>query len=545
MPQVSEILEKIHYKSQAGEKLSDEEMLLLLAESVLFPPYERKIVGYERRSIKNEINKILLITLHMIGNVVWTTPVVSALREKYPDAHIAFMVGDVAPEVVDDNPHLDEIIVFEERRYWFDLQRGRSFKDIVAELREFALDLRRKGFDLIINLQPDPKISYLTYLADPKSIDGLITREDGQLMIVGNLWMLYWQLNYRKGDNYLNILDAIEINLKMVRVNPKTRQLNIFVNKEAKKRAIQVLDSFDIREKDMLVGLNPGVGPGFHRRAWRREGYAMLGDLLIKLYGVKVIIFGGLDDVALACEIEEKMKESPINLAGKTTLKELAYLISKCDHFITGDTGPMHVAGAMGTKIIALCGPNLKTPYGAKDHLILYAKLSCIGCGGNSRCKTVDCMKAITAEDVLVAVKFQRKEIDKLQCLSALSHLNIYTSGDKPPTRLFSYYPLEPKEVLAKEVADEVLKYAHLDLCIKENNKIDDYEEGLTKKEVWNNLNKKYKIKDSNSLCQEVENRDISKYLESLDLLYPREELPRAKEESSRRMKRFLAKICR
>ena len=128
MPQVSEILEKIHHRSHQGERLSDEEMLLLLAESVLFPPYERKVVGYERRSIKNGINKILLITLHMIGNVVWTTPVISALREKYPDAHIAFMVGDVAPEVVDDNPYLDEVIVFEERRYGLICKRENRLK---------------------------------------------------------------------------------------------------------------------------------------------------------------------------------------------------------------------------------------------------------------------------------------------------------------------------------------------------------------------------------------------------------------------------------
>ena len=405
--------------------------------------------------------------------------------------------------------------------------------------------MRGKQFDLIINLQPDPKISYLTYLAHPENIDGLITREDGQLMIVGNLWMLYWQLNYRRRDNYLDILDLIEINLKMARVNPKTRQLNLFVNEEVKKKASQVLDSFDIKEKDMLVGFNPGVGPGFRRRAWRREGYAKLGDLLIKHYGAKVIIFGGPDDVALACEIEGRMKESPINLAGKTTLKELTYLISKCDHFITGDTGPMHIAGAMGTKIIALYGPNLQTPYGGKGHLILYAKLSCIGCGGDSKCQTLDCMKAITANDVLMAVKFQQKEIDRSQCLSALSHLNIYTSGDKPPTRLFSYYPLEPKEVFAKEVAGEVLKYAHLNLCIKENNKIDNYEEEFTKEEIWNSLNKKYKIKDYKGLRQEIESRDMSKYLEFLDFLYPREELSRAKEETSKRMKRFLANVCR
>lgn len=539
MPRVSEILENIYQKSRQGERLSDEEMLLLLAESILFPR-QREIVSYEKRIIKGEINRILVVMLHMIGDVVWATPVIPVLREKYPDSHLAFMVGDVAEEIIKDNPYLDEVIIFEERRHWFELQKGRPFKEIVDELRELTLSLKEKKFDLIIDLQSDPRVSYLTCLAGPKNIEGMIVREDGQLMITGNRWMAYKHLVYRsKTHGYLNLLARPELYLKMAGADVKDRRLDIPVDKEIKKKSAQILKSIGIKKTDMVVGFNPGANT-LHRR-WIKEEYARLGDILIKEYGVKIIIFGGPGDVELAGQITELMKASPLNLVGKTNLKELAAFASLCDHFITGDTGPMHIAGACGPKIIAICGPTLFGPYSGKNHLLLRANLPCIGCGAGSKCTTRECMKAITAEDVLLALKYQRREIQLSAFSSQLSgRINVYTSGDEPPTRLFDYYPLEPKGVSTKELADEILKYAYLNLWIEENNKVDGHEEPISKEEIWKRLNKEYRIKDYRGLKQEIERKDFSKYLEFLDFLYPEEELPKVKEEALGKMKKFL-----
>jgi len=541
LPQVSEILENIYRRSQQGEKLSDEEMLLLLAESLLFPR-QREIIDYQKRKVEGEIDRILVVMLHMIGDVVCATPVIPALREKYPDAYIAFMVGDVAYELIKDNPLLDEVILFGERRYWFDLQGGRPFKEILDELWEFVLSLRERGFDLVIDLQMDPRVSYLVYLARPKNMEGMIVREDGQLMMAGNLWMAYKRFVHRQGT--YNLLNRSETYLKMAGLNPKIRQLSIFVDEETKKKSTRIFRSSGLKEKDVLVGFNPGIGLNSPNLTWRKEEYARLGDILIKEYGAKIVIFGGPDDVQLAKEVAGLMKGRPLNLAGQTNLKELAAFACLCDHFITCDTGPMHIAGAVGTRTIVLCGPVLYGPYSGERNLILYPNLPCVGCGAGSKCTTRDCMKAITAEDVLAAFKYQREEIPHSAFrIPHSDKLTVYTSGNQPPTRLFDYCPLEPKEISCEELTDEILKYAHLNLWIEENNRAGEYEETISKEEMWEKLNRRYKIDDHKGLEQAIENRDLSKHLEFLSFLYPGEELPKAREEALGKMKRFLKRI--
>lgn len=149
-------------------------------------------------------------------------------------------------------------------------------------------------------------------------------------------------------------------------------------------------------------------------------------------------------------------------------------------------------------------------------------------------------MKIITAEDVLAAINFQQKEINSSQLVSSLPHLTVYTCGNKPPTRLFDYYPLEPKEVLPEELADEILKYAHLNLWIEENNRAGEYEETISKEEMWKELNRRYKIENHKILGQAIEGRDLFKYLEFLRFLYSKEELPKAREEALGKMRKIL-----
>ncbi|MBU1487627.1 hypothetical protein KKH56_06235 [bacterium] len=99
---------------------------------------------------------------------------------------------------------------------------------------------------------------------------------------------------------------------------------------------------------------------------------------------------------------------------------------------------------------------------------------------------------------------------------------------------------MEPKEISCEELTDEILKYAHLNLWIEENNRAGEYEETISKEEMWEKLNKEYRIKNYRGLKQEIERKDFSKYLEFLRLLYSKEELSGAKEEALGKMKKIL-----
>ena len=124
---------------------------------------------------------------------------------------------------------------------------------------------------------------------------------------------------------------------------------------------------------------------------------------------VKIIIFGGKDEIELVDVILENMKESPINVVGKTSLRQTAALIEKCKIFISNDTGPMHIAAAMGVPVVAIFGPTnfyRTSPFG-KQHIIVKSDLPCVPCyrGGNAKCDEIRCLKLISVDDVLNAVE--------------------------------------------------------------------------------------------------------------------------------------------
>jgi len=178
----------------------------------------------------------------------------------------------------------------------------------------------------------------------------------------------------------------------------------------------------DLVPKRILIGMAPGTSTSAISRMWPKQRFAELSDKLIEKYKVKIIFVGGKSESSLINEIQNLMKNKSINLAGKTSLKQLFYLIEKCNIFISNDTGPMHIAAAQGVKTIGLFGPNLPVrfgPYGP-NNIAIYKGALCSPCinvhkGQVPECshkEYQECMKKIKVEDVLDAVK---KLIEKAQ----------------------------------------------------------------------------------------------------------------------------------
>jgi len=473
--------------------------MLLLLERVLCLGLSNDLfrpnLSFKPTPISKTLEKILVIQLASIGDVIYTTPVISALREKYPKSYLAFLVEEEASPIVLDNPYLDEIFIFKGAEFYQRTKKGEDFKRIVGDLTNFVLSLKEKGFSLCLNLHTSPRSALLTSLIQANDTSGLTLTDDGSLLIKGNLWMLL-----KHSLTCSSSLDGLlpwylgESDLKAAGLNPSSKEQEIFFDRQTEEKANSLLISPGIGEKDLLIGLNPGSN--VLARQWFGKNYARLGDLIAKEYEAKILLFGGGRDVGLCQEIEALMEnKKTINLAGKTSLKELAVLISRCDHFITNDTGPMHIADAVGTKVIAICGPTRTGPFGGKGHLLLQARLACVNCGPLSRCEKRDCMKAVDPEDVLAALKYQSEEIPPSAfSLQPSDMVNIYTSGNRPPERLFNYHPLVKEETSDSQIADRFLALASLNLWINENARIGLEEEPLTREEIMNFLGRHYQI---------------------------------------------------
>ena len=190
-------------------------------------------------------------------------------------------------------------------------------------------------------------------------------------------------------------------------------EIFIPIKENEKKEATKTLKQYGIKENNLLIGINPGsVWP---TKRWWPQRYAKLLNLLVKM-DCKPVIFGSKNDVPvvnrIVNEISSQTRENIINLAGKTSLKQLSALISNCRIFVSNDSASMHIAVAHKIPVIALFGPTTTQigfyPYG-ENNLVIEKKLPCRPCGlhGGYKCKlkTHECMSAIKVDEVLEAVR--------------------------------------------------------------------------------------------------------------------------------------------
>jgi len=332
--------------------------------------------------------KILIFNVNWLGDVLFSTATIRNIRRNFPHSYIACIVPSRCYPILKGNPHLDEIIIFDEK----DRHRG-----ILAKLK-FIRHLKHKHFDTVFLLHRSFSRALLCWLAGIRERIGYHTKKRA-FLLTQRISVPPFDTLHRI-DYYLNIIEKAGLEVE-------DRYTEFFISEEDQKFVNDFLNKKSIKKDDFLVGINPG-GNWFPKR-WLEEYWVNLSDKLITKFGAKVIITGAPQDIALAREIQDSLHQKPIIACGVFNLKQLGALCKKLDLFITADTGPLHIANAVGAKkIIALFGPTstyITGPYPTKNVIILQKKVGCkIPCYA-VRCKDRRCMKAIAPEDVLDEVR--------------------------------------------------------------------------------------------------------------------------------------------
>jgi lipopolysaccharide heptosyltransferase II len=268
---------------------------------------------------------------------------------------------------------------------------------LIAKL-DFVRFLKTKDFDTVFLLHRSFSRALICRLADIPHRLGHYTKKRG--------FLLTKKIKPPKRDSvhridyYLHILEKSGLKIE-------DRYLEFFYSDEDAKVVDEFLQKNGIKKYDFLTALNPG-GNWLPKR-WPKEFWAHLADKLISDFGAKVIITGSVSDVTLAGEIKNLMKEKPVLACGALNIKQLGALCKRLDVFITADTGPLHIANAVGTKqIIALFGPTspeITGPFPKKNVIILHKDVGCTTPCYQVHCKDNRCMKAITPEEVLCHIK--------------------------------------------------------------------------------------------------------------------------------------------
>ncbi len=331
----------------------------------------------------SEPQRILLIRLSSLGDVVLTSPAIRAVRKAFPRAFISMIVGKRSADVIRENPHLDEVLTFDRKG------RGRN----TSEMRRMIAHLRHRHFDLSIDFQRRFRTSLLAYGAGASC-----------------------RVGYHSGGGFLctvcvpdngheHAVERYQRLLKSVDIPPDGLETEMFVSEAAKALAEERLP----RRDGFRLGMFPGAG--WKPREWMAERFAAIGDRVAEHYQAEVVIFGGPAESALVHQIEEQMLSPAIVLAGSLSVEQLAALIHRCDLFLSNDTGPMHIAVAMKVPTIALFGPGNHLKFGpiGDGHRLIRHETPCSPCKQfTDRCKNNICMQKITVEEVWTAIREQR-----------------------------------------------------------------------------------------------------------------------------------------
>ena len=319
--------------------------------------------------------KILLIRLSSLGDIVLTTPAIRAVREHFPDAYIAMLVGKQSADVLRENPHLDEIITFD---------RFAKDKDTGEMLRTVRV-LRERKFTLAIDLQRKFRTALLMYFSGAAERIG-----KGKLCTV----RVPEQGNKHATAHYFDLLHAAGI-------PAEDQRLELFLSEFERSDVAQRFDTAGINDGQLKVGFFPGAG--WKLREWMPDRFAAIGDRLVRHFNAEVLIFGGPQESELVHTVANLMAARTVPFAGDLQVRELAACIEKCDLFLTNDTGPMHIAAAVGTPTVSLFGPGNHIrfqPLGGLHQTIRH-DVPCSPCKQfTDKCKDNICMKKITVDEV-------------------------------------------------------------------------------------------------------------------------------------------------
>ena len=332
--------------------------------------------------------RILIFNVNWLGDVLFSTATIRNIRRNYPHSFIACVIPSRCYPILKDNPHLDEVIIFDEK----DRHRG-----VIAKL-SFVKQLKDRNFDIVYLLHRSMSRALICRLADIKERVGYLTKKRGFLLT--RKFLSPHRDSMHRIDYYLNIIEKAGLKVE-------DRYLEFFFKEEDVNFVDQFLKKNGISGDERLIVINPG-GNWMPKR-WPKDYWAHLSDRLIGELKAKVVITGSHADIALAGDIKNSMKEVPVASCGALNIKQLGALAKKADLFITADTGPLHIATAVGAKkIIAIFGPTspaITGPYPETNVVILQKDVGCSIPCYKVDCKDNRCMKAITPEDVFNQAK--------------------------------------------------------------------------------------------------------------------------------------------
>lgn len=329
--------------------------------------------------------KIAVRLPNWLGDAVMATPVLENLRALYPNAWITALCQGAVGDILKENPYVNSVFSFKKEKNWF------FSSALTRKLKEEKYDL---GI-LTTN-------SFSSALAFWK---GGVKKRLGYALN-GRSFLLTDPVAVPKNSESQHLVKTYQMLLKPLGSTIFDKEPKIFVSEDEKRACEQKLLAFGITPSDKVLGINPGAAYG-SAKCWLPERFKELNDRLVKeRKDLKILYFGDTQGTPLVNQICEGAHPHIINMAGKTTLRELIASIDRCQLFLTNDSGPMHLASALDVPLIALFGSTSDTKTGPyKGGLVIHKRVACSPCYKRECPIDFPCMKLITVEEVFQTIQ--------------------------------------------------------------------------------------------------------------------------------------------
>jgi lipopolysaccharide heptosyltransferase II len=329
---------------------------------------------------KSATSSILIVLMGSMGDVARGLGIVAHLKSGYPDCRITWLVEPKCADLVSLHPQIDNMVVF--KRAW----SLKALWDLYRQLRQYH-------FDITLDLQRHLKSGFFSMLSQGKQRIGFHHKNSKELnWLFNNAHIEYCSNDLSKLDHYFRFTQYLGL------VDPARVNFGIS-NWDARRHLPHVLKDMD----EPLVSIV--LGSRWESKNWTKPGYIQLVQHILANKAFRVAMIGDASQQATAAEISDRIASNALfNLVGRTSLLELAAVL-KCSVSVVGpDSGPGHLAAAMGTPYISLFGPTspIRTaPYGC-EHLVVQTQLDCMPCY-QKQCPlhTRQCMVDIGVEQIM------------------------------------------------------------------------------------------------------------------------------------------------
>jgi len=352
------------------------------------------------RSMTND-RKILIVRLSAVGDVIRTLPAVKALREHNPSSRIAWVVEEPSKTLLETQPEIDEVIVVPRKRWTDGMKSPLRIWETVGEVRDFVRQLRSRKFDIVFDFHGLLKSGLISYFSGAPARVGFERGWSKEFNF------LFSNLKVKLPPEQKKKMNRFDQNIALLRgVGLEVRDVKtgLFIPSGDREYVESFFRGLTAPVKRPLIAIHPGTSQKTRYKRWLLDRYAQLSDRLVRDLDATVLFTWGPDELEWVKAIQKEMTEPSVLGPQTGSITQLAEIFRRCDLYVGGDTGPMHVASMMGIPVVAIFGPTypeVNAPFGR--HRLVRKDVGCNPCR-NRACEELTCLKAVAVDDVFEAV---------------------------------------------------------------------------------------------------------------------------------------------